>query len=271
MSEEINDNSHLDTGNPSELLSNLDIEEMLKELIDYHESALSNPKEFLQDIDSNLARMNSLVKSITSFIVQNPSHFFLAKSERDLEVKKEFLERLWSNLDYEEVFNELFWGTTSNEGVLNEGYLEILGSNYASRLKKLKPTFYIYTTRIEKNTKLYYGEAINSWLLGSFNSTVIICTSILEDILRRRVAHLDADKTQKLYPDYKKSNPIYGLKEILEYAHELNIISQKDYRKIKNIQQLRNDMVHNLHVVTGDESYEMLISTKDIIESILTE
>lgn len=266
MLEEINHKSHLNTEDPDELLSTINIEEMLKQHLDYQKLAKSNPDIILADFENIMPEMQKLMGQIALFIVKKPAHFFIADDEKDLEIKKEFLDRLWSQLDYEQVFNDLFWGPTNSDG-----YLQELGHEYTLRLKKLTPTFYIHSKRIDKNAKLYYGEAINTWLLGSFNASVIICVSIIEDMLRRRVGFLEPDKAQKLYKSHNKSNPACSLTDILGFAKELKIIDKETYSNINTIKSKRNDMVHDLYVITEDESHEILLSTKEIIETILTE
>lgn len=136
----------------------------------------------------------------------------------------------------------------------------------------IRPTFFSVKKSVGKDFEALFKEAIQSWLYGCKHAAIIICNSLLEDLLRNKLCDIDVKYAQKLFDwTQMKSNAQYGMNDLKNFAKKEDILTKSLIEKLSDVQQSRNNCVHNLNTVSDEEAYERIIDTKDIVEYLLNE
>lgn len=165
------------------------------------------------------------------------------------------LKIIWDNVDTSELFDEM---------VSSGNMVEIIGG-YTDRAKLLMPT--LIDKKIDDQTSAYYQEAIYSWLFGLNSASLILCCSIIENLLRQKLWNIDLNLVLKKNPkdgDLKDRD----LFELINNAASAGIIDKGSKSKAHEIRKLRKDAVHRLRKINSDESFRAITDTKHIIEKI---
>lgn len=125
------------------------------------------------------------------------------------------------------------------------------------RLKLLKPTLVLkYKATYNNNFRTYYKEAMLSWLYGLNNSSIILCSAILEEALEEILSRFNLD--------YKNER----FEILIDHAKTLNVVDDDTHRNLHEIKRIRNQSVHNLKDFTSKSTLELILSTKNIIEQL---
>lgn len=238
------------------------INQKLDELADLYADMLSDPEMYKLD-EKKRARTSDLMSSIRAYLIDYPGELIYEKDTDSIKRKLAVIYLLWKAYDDSVHYDEIFGGD-------NTDFITNFAGGYVKRAKMIRPTFFSVKKNVGKEFEIYFKEAIQSWLYGCKHAAVIICNSLLEDLLRNKLCDIDVDYAHKLY-DWRKmrSNPQFGMKELKELASKEKVLPKPLLSKLSRIQQKRNDAVHNLNTLSDEEAYELILDTKDIVEYLL--
>lgn len=166
------------------------------------------------------------------------------------------LKIIWDDVDTSELFDEM---------VSSGNMVEIIGG-YTDRAKLLMPT--LIDKKIDDQTSAYFQEAIYSWLFGLNCASLILCCSIIENLLRQKLWNIDLNLVLKKNPkdgDLKDRD----LFELINNAESAGIIDKGTKSKAHKIRIIRKEAVHRLRKINSDESFRAITDTKHIVEKIL--
>lgn len=244
-------------------MSNSSINKQLDELADLYHKFLSGQK--IEGLDKEeRERFNELMASIRTYLIDHPGELIYEKDAASIKRKLEVIDLLWIIYDDESAhYDEIFGGD-------NTDFITNFVSAYIKRAKLIRPTFFSVKKSVGKDFEVFFKEAIQSWLYGCKHAAIIICNSLLEDLLRNKLCDIDIEYAHKLFDwKQKKSNAQYGMKDLKNFAKKEGILTKPLIEKLSSVQQARNNCVHNLNTVSDEEAYERIIDTKDIVEYLL--
>lgn len=240
------------------------INQQLDELAELYADMLTDQVMFELD-DEKKARTNELMNSIRTYLVDYPGELIYEKDKSSIKIKLAVIDLLWNSYDDGYHYDEIFGGA-------NTDFITNFASGYIKRAKMIRPTFFSVKKNIGKEFEIYFREATEAWLYGCKHAAIIICNSLLEELIRNKLCDLDVSYAKKLF-DWKKmkSNPEYGMKELKNFASTEKVLSKSLLQKLSEVQSKRNDAVHNLSTISDEEAYGLIIDTKDIVEYLLNE
>ena len=203
-----------------------------------------------------------LMEEVVDYLVSSPGALFYDNNHSRHKRSEAVVELLWKVTDSEEVIDQLLSGGST-------GSFSNKIRDFSKRVRMLKPTFISIDP---ENTKFsrYYEEAMNAWLHGLPNAALIISFAILEDLLKDGLRRRNPEFVYDLIdPDDPKGvNPVSNSR-IIKSAFDEGLIDQQEMDILNHIRKLRNDSLHNLDSVSDEEVYEIIIQTKEIVESLL--
>jgi hypothetical protein len=163
---------------------------------------------------------------------------------------KNAVKDLWDSLPSNELWEEI-----SSGGF--KGILVNIINDYIDRAKLLKPVFISIepTSQIKK----YFREAMGAWLFGLNTAALILCCSIIEEML------------ETIYPKLTKAErENKGKLETLIDKAKGKIFSNTEAETAHIVRLLRNDAVHELKRPSREDTYEAILNTVSLIEKILS-
>lgn len=216
----------------------------------------------MSEEDKNI--FNKLYEDILTQLLYSPGTLLYFKNPSEQKIAQTVINILYTNLDTDEIFDEITGGGYG-------GLLVNMVSDYIDRAKLLKPTF-ISINPQRTEFKYYFEEAMKAWLYGVDSASLILCASIIEDILKSELEKIDIDLAYNLK---KRDNQIVGvrsvgLSKLIKNALDKKVFSFEDYKKAEQVIKLRNDVVHELKSSTYKESYNAIINTKTLVENLLS-
>ena len=164
---------------------------------------------------------------------------------------KNAVKDLWDSLPSNELWEEIASGGY-------KGILVNIISDYIDRAKFLKPVF--ISIEPTNQIKKYFREAMGAWLFGLNTAALILCCSIIEEMLETiypKLTKAEKEKKGKLEALIDKANGKIFDKTEAETAHIVRL--------------LRNDAVHELKRPSKEDTYEAILNTVSLIEKILRE
>lgn len=205
---------------------------------------------------------DKLMEEVVDYLVNSPGTLFYDNDHYRHKRSEAVVELLWKVTDSDEVFDQLLSGGST-------GLFASKIRDYSKRVRMLKPTF---TSIDPENTKFsrYFEEAMNAWLHGLPNAALIISFAILEDLLKDGLRRRNPEYVYDLIdPDDPKGvNPVSNSR-IIKSAFDEGLIDEQEMDILNHIRKLRNDSLHNLDTPSDEEVYEIIIQTKEIVESLL--
>ncbi len=215
---------------------------------------------------------NNLYRSIEEELLVNPGILIYIENKDDLNAIKIMIDLIWGALDYEELLEEATFGL--GESSLAE-YWDDLRGDYLSGLRQIKPSV-ISIDPGGTEFECYYSEAMRAWLFGLNTSALILCCSIIEEILyneyaeKYRQGKVNGIETTTLEMNGNVPEVIPKMAKLINISENLGIINSAEKRKAHQIRELRNNAVHGLTIVNQNEAYQCIFDTKDLVEKILS-
>lgn len=141
--------------------------------------------------------------------------------------------------------------------------------DYIERVKMIKPTFITVSPTNEIRT--YFQQAMTAWSHGLNTAALILSCSILEAILKQVLCRKDPKLvyetgTGKSFKDFKEKD----LEVLIENARLKKILDGSEANKANKIRKSRNAAVHKLKQFSSKETFNAIISTKDLLEKLLS-
>ena len=207
---------------------------------------------------------SSLWESIEEDLIQFPGNLIYFQDKSIMESAQFMIDIIWGNMNIDDIFDEMIGGRYTSL------LLDIVG-DYLERAKLLKPTL-IFVDIDNTEFKAYFQEAIRAWLYGLNNSAIILCCSIIENIIKTELWKIDINLAVDLDKD---GNKILGTKDkkletLINNAYDQQIIDKKSKSKAHEIRILRNKAIHKLQKINDKETLKAILDTKDIIENIFS-
>jgi len=196
------------------------------------------------------------VKRIIWLLLDNPGQLVYIEDPDLMQAAGNALKIIWENVDTSDLFDEM---------VMSGNMVSII-SDYTDRAQQLKPT--LVSVKPDEQTSVYFQDAINSWLFGLNNASLILCCSVIENLLIQKLWNIDMNLVKKMNPkDMKwKDRELWVL---IKNATDHNILGRDENSKAHNVRDLRCKAVHKLKIINSAEAYKAIMDTKQIIEKIL--
>lgn len=233
----------------------------IKGLVDLHKeykSKTATPDSFFKYSDE----VSEYAKEIVKHLMWHPGDFLYFEDSELMSDAIVAIDDLWENISYDELSDEIFSGGFS-------GLMVNIVGDYIERVKMIKPTF--ITVRPNNEIRTYFQQAMDAWCHGLNTASLILSCSILEAILKQVLLRKD----HKLVYDIDKSKGLKGFKEkdfqvLIENARIEKILDDGEAKKADKIRKKRNAAVHVLKQASSDETYKAVITTKALLEKLLT-
>lgn len=237
------------------ILTKLDELRQIIEYLDESDSVKSDNEEE--------ERFNELVCEIMVSMIEKPGVLLFIKEESKRNHYKAIIDFVWKFVDSEKIYDSL-----SNE---NYETLHFIAEDISKRVVKLKPTV-VSTDPKYIEFSSYLNEAISAWLHGLNNASLILCFSVLENIMIDKLCQIKNEYVFELKnPSDPKGVKSISFGAIIKKAHGEKLISGNQKNTLFRIKKKRNNAVHNMNSISSNESYTIIQETKEIIESILGE
>lgn len=236
------------------------VEEIIKDLIniykEYKSKAPSEPIFRYSD------KAKEYAWEIVEYIVWHPGTLIYFEDSHLMDEAKNIITELWESIDYDELSDEMFSGGFS--GLM----VNIIG-DYIERAKKIKPIF--ITVKPTDVIRTYFQEAMNAWCYGLNTAALILCCSILESILKEVLLRKDP----KFVYDMDNGKGFQNIKEkdlkiLIDNAKQAGLLDDIEIKKAQMIRESRNAAVHKLKRYSSEQTYQAIITTKELIEKLLT-
>jgi len=214
--------------------------------------------------DNQRNEFNTLWKSIVENLMWSPGTLIHIADETERKAAQVLIDMIWKTQDTDEIFDEMTSGGYS--GLL----VNIIG-DYIDRAKMLKPTLISINPQNIEFTR-YFEEAMKAWLHGLNSSSLILCGSIIEDIIKTKLYDIDPGLALDLERKGRnvKDKRNKKLVKLIDTAFSHHIIDNEGKKTADRIRKLRNDAVHKLKKVSEEQTYQAILDTKELIEKILT-
>jgi hypothetical protein len=216
--------------------------------------------ESLSSEDSE--RLNGLIHEVQMSLLDKPGALIFEPNVERHEWNKIIIELVAKLMDEDQFLDEAIGGDLSCR-------LLDFADCYSERARMLRPAF----VSVEPDTpefKTYYAEAMSAWLYGLDTAALLICVSLLEDLLETVMAKIDAEFA---YEFFGGSQPIGVRKNKLEYlidkALNLGIVNADHQSALHRLRKLRNRALHQLRPLSADESLSAIQTTRGITEHLL--
>lgn len=190
-----------------------------------------------------------LAYEIVERLIWEPGKLLYFEDTALINDARKAVKDLWDSLPSNELWQEI-----SSGGY--KGILVNIISDYIDRAKLLKPVF--ISIEPTNQIKKYFREAMGAWLFGLNTAALILCCSIIEEMLETMYPKLT--KTEK----EKK-----GKLEALIIKAKGKIFNDIEAETAHIIRLLRNDAVHELKMPSKEDTYEAILNTALLIEKIL--
>lgn len=240
------------------------INQELDELADLFSDMITDQKMFAVDEDKR-ARTNELMNSIRTYLIDHPGELIYEQDKASIKRKLAVIDLLWMSYNDDYHYDEIFGGE-------NVDFITNFAGAYLKRAKMIRPTFISVKNVINREFEAYFQEATEAWLYGCSNAAIIICNSMMEDLIRNKLCLINGDYATKLIDGYTlKANKDVTFQNLKVLAQKEKILPKELIKKLSKVQAVRNDAVHNLNRVSDEEAYELIRYTKDIVEYLLND
>ncbi|MBO6586776.1 MAG: hypothetical protein JJ953_11770 [Gracilimonas sp.] len=166
------------------------INKQLDELADLFVDMFTD-QEMIELDEHKKSRVNELMPKIRSYLVENPGELIYEKDTASITRKNTVIDFLWKVYDDEDHYDEIFGGD-------NTDFITNFVGDYLKRAKMIRPTFVSVKNVTNKEFEAYFQEATEAWLYGCRNAAIILCNSILEDLIRNKLCLINGDYATKL-------------------------------------------------------------------------
>lgn len=233
----------------------------IKGLVDLHKeykSKTSTPGSSLKYSDE----VSKYAQEIAEHLIWHPGTLVYFEDSELMTDARIAIDDLWKTLTYDELSDEMFSGGFS-------GLMVNIVGDYIERVKMIKPTF--ITIKPNNEIRTYFQQAMNAWSHGLNTASLILSFSILEAILKQVLLKKDT----KLVYDTSKGKGFKDIKEkdfevLIENAKLKKILDDSEAKKADKIRKSRNAAVHKLKQFSSEETYKAIITTKELLEKLLT-
>lgn len=190
------------------------------------------------------AELESLTSEILHELVVNPGGvIFTENSKAKKQSYKAAISFFYKSFNSDE-FSDLF---LEKQDELSELF------EYENRLSSLRPTFINIHPTNQKQFYSFYNESMRCWLFGLDISSVIVISTLLENILKSAL------------------NSNSGLEILINDSFSKGIISSTSKTNSHMLRKTRNKIVHEGYIVNRNESLQLITKTKEIIEDIYSD
>ncbi len=233
--------------------------QIIKGLIDLHKKYKTEnitPESFVKYSEET----RDYAKEIVEHLMWKPGTLICFEDTDLMRDATSAIDSLYEDMNYKELSDEMFSGGYG--GLL----VNIIG-DYIDRAMKLKPT--LVSVRPNEVVSAYFQNAMECWLYGINSASVILCCSIVENLLKQRYPTLQY-KSDNIFKDFKYLKDFERtLEEFIDEVAKKGFIDENTRKMAQGIRILRNSTVHKLKQITSDEAYNAIMNTKKIIEQLL--
>jgi len=159
---------------------------------------------------------------------------------------------IWDNVDTDELFT-----------ALHSDVMVGITVDYIHRAIKLKPT--LVSVKPDNQTSVYFQDAMHSWLFGLNSAALILCCSIIENLLKQKLSR----KPNLVWESSGNRLKERKLSELINNAANEGLLDKSVKKMAHDIRLLRRDAVHRLKPISSNEAYNAIMNTKKIIEQLL--
>jgi len=214
--------------------------------------------------ESESEELNKISKKLIEFLITNPGGLIFIENKEKINALKFAVKKLFELYPPDEIYEEIL------EGGFGGLMFDELDA-YAYRVKKLMPTF--LSKRPENDEFfVYYNEAMRCWLYGLNNSSIIIVTSLLENILKDMLKNFSQKELLKIIEiiraDEEYRRVQINFENLIDIAEYKGILSNKSKNSSHDLRKIRNKIVHKGYNIDSDKSLELLTNTKEILEEL---
>ena len=241
----------------------MSIKNNIDKLLDIFPEFLANNRDGVNKPILN-KKMTTLIEKINNELVMSPGTMIYYSNKNKLECAQKLTSFVWDTLDPDEIFDNISTGDDSWFMV------NLLGA-YSDRIKKLKPTF-VSINPNNTEFEIIYNEAMRAWLFGLNNASIILCCSLIENLLKEKLYNISINE---IY--YTNNGEEFNawqqksLDQLIKNASRHEILDNETKNKAYGVKNLRNRAIHELETITSQMTLDMIYDTKRIIEKILTE
>ena len=151
---------------------------IINELLEKFPKFIENKQ--LGNQDSILEKeCDSLIEKLISNLVNNPGELIYYPDKSNLKVAQKLTTLIWDTTNSDEIFQNVSLGDDSI-------FMVNLLGDYSDRIKKLRPSF-VTTEPNNTEFEIIYKECMNAWLFGLNNAAIILCCSLIENLLKEKL------------------------------------------------------------------------------------
>lgn len=199
-----------------------------------------------------------LVNEIQLFLINFPGEVIHAP-KRNPQIYEAILKILWNNSDEHDfdIFDYVMYYSGIGECMISE---------YISRLKKLRPIFISIPEEYIKFQE-YLREAIDCYVHGLKNASLILCVSVIEEALKSKLETVDLKYVSKI-DDVRNPTAVtpLDLKDLINCSLEEGLINKEIATKLHKVRTKRNDAVHSLQQIHESELLQVIHDTVHLLE-----
>ena len=204
-----------------------------------------SPDTLLQAGD--FVEVQDLGREIIDAMISRPGSLVCFRNYHEMREAEKAIEILWEYWDFDQVVSELQFGGFG-------GLLGCLGDIYAARACLLRPTFTLLHPKSEVRT--YLSEAMRAWAHGLDVASVILCWSVIENLLRVKLTEANCELSS-------------NRQKWIATARERDWLDPETSTSANRIRKLRNALIHKPKKVSPRLVRDAIIETKEVVERLL--
>jgi len=237
-----------------------ELKSRIEELVNFLNRAdkSNNSKKIF--LKKHIDELNELLDVVILTLLDDPGVLIYYENNKKRREAQSALEVAWGVVDSDYLFDRVLSGET-------DMIARVIG-DYCDRAKRLQATFLSVQPSAELTT--YFSEAVSSWLFGLHSAALILCCSVIENLLKELLFEIDPG----LVYEFENGNVLRGVKTLtlsrfIRNAKRQGLLSSNDSNIAYKINRLRNKAVHELREISEKDTYQSIINTKRLMEKLL--
>jgi hypothetical protein len=215
------------------------------------------------DIPEDLWReYNLLLEDLIFDHAVDPGHLLVYMKDMDpyiIDIYQDIIDLIWKTVDMEEMLQIYLESMPDLENIANRIRSII---SWSPVLISFDPNQYDFD--------FYYREIIKALLSDLSNSALILCCSLLENILRGELYEKDIHLVYDISTDLRGIE-ILTLDKLIDNATKVKLLSDEDKMLGHKIRKMRNAAIHDLKRIPSEEIYVAVNGIRELAEKLLGE
>ncbi len=246
------------------------LEELVRELVQANEKWDIQAAAAKADV-GGVRNIQRTAMQIVDHLLTKPGGFIVIQ-DKELRDKAQLkIDQIWRDeiQTDEELWQKVIFGVETDDDVLDEGIGTLMASEYARRVRRLKPT--VISRYLPVEISSYLHESIGAWLRGLNCAALILSWTVVENVIKEALLKIDPALVFVQDQNSRRGFRERRASELISAAVSIRLLSQEDADGAHHIRSLRNSAAHDGKEISEESSLDAIVQTKQLVEQLLSD